>query len=209
VQDNDNLRAEKSISGQDLANNLVINYGIDLPFGHGQTYLSSISGAANAVIGGWRVNGITTFRSGTPIALISGQGNVLTTFGIGTYGILRPNYTAGCNKSAPGSPHSAARANQWFNTSCFTQPGSYAMGNEPRVDPTMKSEGEDNFDVSINKSFDLMEQTKLKFSAEIFDLFNHAQFALPNPTLSSPGFGQVGHQLNLPRTIQLSLRLSF
>jgi hypothetical protein len=73
----------------------------------------------------------------------------------------------------------------------------------------MKSEGEDNFDASINKSFDITEHTKLKFSTEIFDLFNHAQFAEPNTNLSSPAFGQIGHQTTLPRTIQFALRLSF
>jgi hypothetical protein len=49
----------------------------------------------------------------------------------------------------------------------------------------------------------------MKFSAEFFDLFNHAQFAEPDTGLTDPGFGQIGHQLNLPRTIQLALRVSF
>jgi hypothetical protein len=50
---------------------------------------------------------------------------------------------------------------------------------------------------------------KVKFSTEVFDLFNHAQFAIPNSNLSSPGFGRVGQQSNLPRTIQFALRVSF
>jgi len=35
-QDEYNPRAEKSVSLQDIANNLVVNYGVDLPIGHGQ-----------------------------------------------------------------------------------------------------------------------------------------------------------------------------
>ena len=205
VQDNNNLKVEKSLSQQDLANNLVINYGLDLPFGHGELYLSKVHGLADSVVGGWRVDGITTFRSGLPLALLA-QGNGLSQFGAGN---IRPNYTSGCSKSAPGSPHSAARANAWFNTACFTQPGHWAFGDEPRVDPGMRSEGEDNFDASINKSFDLTEKLKLKFSTEIFDLFNHAQFAEPNTISGAPGFGQVGHQTNLPRTVQFAMRISF
>jgi hypothetical protein len=46
VKDNTNLKVEKSLSMQDLANDLVVNYGIDLPFGHGEKYLSSINGFA-------------------------------------------------------------------------------------------------------------------------------------------------------------------
>lgn len=208
VQDNTNLKAEKSVSEQDIASNLVINYGLNLPFGRGETYLSHLPGAANAVIGGWRIGGITTFRSGVPIAVVAAS-NGLSQFGGGTYGIIRPNYTAGCSKATAGSAHSVARATHWFNTACFTQPGYFSFGNEPRVDPQMKSEGEANFDTSLSKNFDLTEKVKLKFSSEIFDLFNHAQFAAPNANLASPGFGQVGHQSNLPRTIQLALRVSF
>ena len=44
VQDFDNIGAEKSISMQDLTNNLVINYGLDLPFGKGQMFLGNSNG---------------------------------------------------------------------------------------------------------------------------------------------------------------------
>jgi hypothetical protein len=214
VQDRYNLKAEKSLSEQDVANNLVINYGLDLPFGHGELYLQKIGSAVNEIVGGWRIDGITTFRSGVPIAIVANANELSSLFGGGTppfgpgSGVIRPNYAAGCSKSVPGSPHSAARANEWFNISCFTEPGAFAFGNEPRVDPAMKTQGVDNFDVSLDKSFPIYEQMKLKFSAQFFDLFNHSQFAEPNTTLG-PGFGQVTHQINLPRTIQLALRLSF
>ncbi|MGB0123554.1 MAG: carboxypeptidase-like regulatory domain-containing protein [Silvibacterium sp.] len=205
VQDNDNLKAEKSLSQQDLAQNLVINYGLDLPFGRDQTYLANTNRFVNGVLGGWRIDGITTLRSGVPLALVA-AGNTLSQFGSGN---IRPNYTPGCNKNAPGSDHSPERANMWFNTSCFTQPGQFSFGDEPRVDPFMRSEGEVNFDTSFNKIFNIKENVKFKFSAEIFDLFNHAQFAEPNTNLSSPGFGQVSHQTTLPRTVQLAARISF
>ncbi len=203
VQDNTNLGAEKSISQQDVAHNLVINYGLDLPIGHGQAYLGNVNGALNAVIGGWRVDGITTIRSGIPIALVA-AGNGLSQFGAN---VIRPNYTSGCTETLSAPAHS--RAQEWFNTSCFTQPGFFSFGSEGRVDPVLRSDKGVNFDLSVNKTFDLTELLKLRFSTEIFDLFNHAQFAEPNTNLSSPGFGQVTHQVNLPRTIQFALRLSF
>ena len=215
VQDYDNLKAEKSISQQDVASNLVINYGIDLPVGHGQAYLGNINGVTNAIIGGWRVNGITIFRSGVPIGLLS-QGNTLSQFGAGN---IRPNYIAGCDKSLHLSNHNPLRAAQWFNTACFPEPGTVSFGNEGRVDNLLKSEGTANFDFSANKNFDITERVKMKFSTEIFDLFNHAQFASPNIVSSyvlgsgnpstQNGFGQVTHQANLPRTVQFALRFSF
>lgn len=214
-QDNYNLKAEKSLSMQDITNNLVIDYGVDLPFGRGQRYLANASRLTNSIIGGWRINGITIFRSGTPIALTA-PANILSQFGGGTApfgpgqsGIIRPDYISGCHKSGPGSAHSAARANEWFNTACFTQPGEFAFGNEPRVDPTIRSDKQANFDTVFSKYFNLPKSARLKFSGEIFNLFNHPQFALPSSEVGVPGFGEVTSQVNLPRTAQFEGRIIF
>ena len=212
VQDLYNLKAEKSVSQQDLRHNFVANYGLDLPFGHGQMFLSQINSVTNSIVGGWRVNGITTLRSGVPIALTANPNTLAQDFGGGTpgfgvgSGIIRPNYTPGCSKTVSGNR--SVRAVQWFNTSCFTQPGPFEYGNEPRVDTDLRAAGLVNFDFSANKSFNVTEQARLKFSAEIFDLFNHPQFAEPGVGLG-PSFGVVNHQSNLPRTVQLALRLSY
>ena len=212
VQDRYNLKAEKSVSQQDIRHNFVANYGLDLPFGHGQVYLSQINGVTNSILGGWRVNGITTLRSGVPMALTANANTLSEDFGGGTpgfgpgNGIIRPNYTPGCPKGVSGDH--LRKAQQWFNTSCFTQPGPFSFGNEPRVDTALRAAGVVNFDFSANKSFDITEKAKLKFSAEIFDLFNHPQFAEPGVGLG-PSFGVVNHQSSLPRTVQLALRLIF
>jgi hypothetical protein len=203
VQDYNNLKAEKSVSLQDLANNLVINYGLDLPVGRNEAYLSSINGVTNAIVGGWRVNGITTLHSGLPIGLLA-QGNTLSQFGAGN---IRPNYTEGCPRGFSAPAHS--RNLEWFNTACFTQPDTVAFGTESRVDPQLKTEGLVNFDFSANKFFNITEQLKLKFSGEIFNLFNHSEFAAPGSTLGSGNFGQVQAQANIPRTVQFALRLSY
>ncbi len=214
-QDNYNLKAEKSLSMEDIKSNLVIDYGFDLPFGHGQPYLRTMSGAANAVLGGWRVNGITIFRSGPPIALTA-PANILSQFGAGTApfgpgqsGVIRPAYTAGCNKAGQGSVHSAARAAEWFNTACFQQPGEFSFGNEPRVDPSLRGNGLANFDTVFSKSFGLPREATFKFSGEIFNLFNHPQFGLPSSLVGVPGFGEVTTQANIPRTAQFEGRITF
>ena len=216
LQDNYNTSAEYSLSEQDLANNLVINYGIDLPVGKGEHYLSNANALTNALIGGWRLNGITILKSGLPLALIA-PSNGLSTFGGGTQsfgitpgaGIIRPDLIPGCSRVLSGNPRSEARAAEYFNTSCYTQPGEFSFGDEPRVDSALRSEGNVNFDTSLSKSFNLTERVKLRFTGEVFDLFNHPQFAEPNLEVGVAGFGEVTHQLNLPRTVQLALRVTF
>jgi Carboxypeptidase regulatory-like domain/TonB dependent receptor len=213
VQDNYNVSADKSVSLQDLAQNLVINYGLDLPFGHGQMYLGNSNALVNAVIGGWRVNGITTFHSGLPIAFAT-NGNYLSNyFGSGP---IRPNILGGCVKTVSGSAQS--RANAWFNTTpnattggkgCFYNPGQFQFGNEPRVDSNVTSAGAANFDFSATKTFPLFERLTGKFSVETFNLFNRAQFGSPDSNLNDPAFGVVTRQANLPRTLQFAMRLLF
>ncbi len=94
-------------------------------------YLSHINSVANAIVGGWRVNGITTLRSGVPIALTANPNILAQDFGGGTpgfgpgSGIIRPNYTPGCSKKVSGNR--LAKAQEWFNTSCFSEPGPFSI----------------------------------------------------------------------------------
>jgi hypothetical protein len=204
VQDFTNLKAEKSLSEQDHRQNLVINYGIDIPVGRGRAYLQNMNKPADAVLGGWRVNGITTFRSGNAVPLVAGSNSLNATFGSGT---IRPNYSAGCQRVIKGAAQS--KVMEWFNTSCFTQPGSFSFGNEPRVDPAIKTAGVANYDFSASKTVNLKRETNLQFVAQFFNIFNRVQFAEPDSGLSDAAFGQVLGQANNPRQIQFALRYTF
>jgi hypothetical protein len=206
VQDNYNVRAEKSVSLQDLTHNLVINYGVDLPFGHGEMFLNGANGLVNAVVGGWRLNGITTLHSGLPVPISYNGTNYLSQyFGSGP---IRPNVVAGCNKHTSGSAQSRA-AKGWFNTACFTAPGVFSFGNESRVDPNIRGGGAANFDLSANKSFPVFDRVTGKFSVEAFNLFNRTQFGAPDSGLGDGAFGIVTSQRNLPRVLQFAARFSF
>jgi hypothetical protein len=69
VQNNNHLESEYSRSEYDIPHNLSIGYGVDLPFGKGKRFLGGATGIGNAIASGWRVNGITTFRSGVPLGM--------------------------------------------------------------------------------------------------------------------------------------------
>jgi hypothetical protein len=204
VQDNTNIHLDKSVSLQDLTHNLVINYGIDLPFGHGQRFLSGSNALVNGVVGGWRLTGITTLHSGLPVPFAAGGTNYLGYFGAGP---IRPNVVAGCNKNVGGSQQS--KINGWFNTKCFTQPGTTSFGNESRVDSQVRSSGAANWDLSANKIFPVAYGVTGKFSVEAFNLFNRTQFGAPDSTLGDGGFGYVTSQSNKARVLQIALRLNY
>jgi hypothetical protein len=71
---------------------------LDLPFGRNQKYATDLPPLANKVIGGWGLDGVTTFQNGFPINIGSG-GNGVNYYGGG----LRPNVVAGCKKATSGN----------------------------------------------------------------------------------------------------------
>jgi hypothetical protein len=206
VQDWNNLKAERSLSSQDVSQRLVISYVLDLPFGHGKKYASSVNGVAGGLVSGWGLDGITTLQRGFPLKISDGKGNSLTALSLGT-GTLRPNVLGGCDKSRSGS--AVSRLAEWFNTSCFTDAPAYGFGNETRVDATLRQQGVVNFDFAAFKKTSIGERMNIEFRAEFFNIFNHPQFGPPNGTFGGKNFGVVTNTVNLPRLIQFGLKFAF
>jgi hypothetical protein len=204
IQDNDNIAGERSLSQSDVPQRFVVSYVLDLPVGRGKALLSNLNRPADEVLGGWGVNGITTIQSGFPLA-ISAASNPLSQFGFGS---LRPNVSG--NKAITGSAQT--RVNEWFNTNAFTQPDTFSLGNEPRLDPLLRSAGIANWDFAAFKRIPITERINLQFRAEFFNLFNRVQFSPPNGSccsLNNSQFGVVTSQANTPRLVQFALRADF
>lgn len=54
------------------------------------------------------------------------------------------------------------------------------FGNAPRVDPDLRQDFVNNWDLSVSKRAGITEQVYLQFTAEFFNAFNHPRFGLPN-----------------------------
>jgi hypothetical protein len=103
----------------------------------------------------------------------------------------------------------------WFNPCSFAQAAPGELGTATRAPLS----GPDfvNTDFSLIKQFVLpREGMGLNFRVEVFNLFNHAQFATPNstgslgiPDINAPGFGSIGGTVNNPRLFQFGLKLTF
>jgi len=220
VQDWNNLRAEKSLSSQNVPQHVIISYVLDLPFGKNQKYASDLSPLANKVIAGWGIDGVTTFQNGFPINIGSG-GNGVNYYGGG----LRPNVIPGCNKKTTGSgaarvlsglTGNGAPGTGWINSACFTTPAPYTWGNEPRVDPSLQASGIDNWDFAAFKhtTFGPDEKLGFEFRVELFNTFNRVQFGPPANTLpenGTAGFGVISGQgqMNSPRLVQFAGKFIF
>jgi hypothetical protein len=211
VQDWNNLQAEYGPLSYNVPHRFVAAYVYDLPVGKGKRFLGNSTGIVDKVIGGWGVDGITTYALGFPLIFTAQPTFLSQQFGAGQ---PRPNVVPGCQKKLSGS--AVSRQHGWFNTSCFTAPSNYGFGNEPRTDSTIRTQGIANWDAAVKKSTAITEQVNLEFRAEAFNMWNRVQFGQPSALCcnnstdkSNATFGVVGAQLNLPRVVQFAMRLNF
>jgi hypothetical protein len=217
TQDNYNLKSERSRSLADYPQSLVIGYGVELPIGRSQRFLSNASGPLNTLVGGWRVDGITSMIAGEPLAFQANPNDLQLIFGGGNYlsssygvGQERPNLVPGCNRKEPGSIISRVNSGMYFNTACYVQPGNLEFGDEPRADSLLRAQGVNNYDFSLTKTTHAWERVNVIFTAQFFNIFNRVQFYPPGTSLyDGSGFGAVTLQNNIARQIQFGLRLTY
>ncbi|HXN46912.1 MAG TPA: carboxypeptidase-like regulatory domain-containing protein [Bryobacteraceae bacterium] len=194
IRDNYNLATEKSLDAADTPHSLVVSYIYELPIGKGKKVGTNFNAVANAVVGGWQVSGITSYKSGFPIAITTGDNNT-NSFG----GNQRPDLVGNPTLSNP-------TINEWFNTAAFAQPAPFTFGNAPRYMGNVRAPGLANWDIGLQKWFYLHETLKLQFRAEMFNAFNHANFYKPDGNLTDSTFGVISATLP-PRDIQFGLKL--
>src|SRR5262249_47897964 len=130
VQNPYNMRLERSLSSQDVPQRLVVSGNVDLPFGKGKHFGSSVHGAAGKVISGWVLNGIFTGQRGVPL-FVTNAANQTGSLGGGS----RPNSTG---RSANIEGPAQSRLNRWFDTSQFTATPAFTYGNVARTLPDVR-----------------------------------------------------------------------
>jgi hypothetical protein len=173
-----------------------------LPFGKGKMFGSTWGNAANMIAGGWEATVIEKATSGFPIFVIDSDNESGVNFQNNGNSLNRPNQL--CNAS-----FAQRSLSQWFYTGCFAAPDPGELGTASRT-PAV-GPGFVNTDFSLIKHFALpREGMRLDFRAEVFNLFNHAQFGQPGADFNSPAtFGVINSTVNNPRLIQGALKLVF
>ncbi len=209
-----NLRDNRSISSFDHTHALTANLVYELPFGQGKQFGASWPGVLNAIAGGWSVSGITSAISGGPFTVLLGFDRCQT---VDTP--CRPDVV-------PGKLRILGNPNQWYDPAGFSVPAAGFLGNAPRNPlrgPRLFTQ-----DIGLRKEFRFSERTRLEFRSELFNVFNHPNFAAPNNTRDPTGAGGRGDvvfadasgtpvgnagkifsTVTTSRQIQFALKLSF
>jgi len=174
---------------EDRPHHFSASASYDLPLGKGKRFAGTAGPLLDRLAGGWIVNGIFTFQSGTP----SGWGNVI--------------YYGGDVRWDP------KRIDQVFDVTRFNRNPAEQLAYNIRTLHTtfsnLRTDGINNLDFSVLKDFRIREKLKLQYRCEFFNFLNHAMFSAPDYSPTSAGFGRSTDQVNSPRTTQMALRLQW
>jgi outer membrane receptor protein involved in Fe transport len=195
-----NLAADYAQSDYNLPLANVTSLVYELPFGHSRQFLSGVSGPMNAIVGGWQISAINTSQSGTPFNLTYSPNSTqqvspqisATYRGANEY---RPDLVSG-KAITQGKGNRSANTGyvNYINLSAFVIPpakdaaGNYLspFGNAPRNPGRTPAFNETDLDV--NKRFDTpLENMKVEFRAEAYNVFNHTNLYLPGNISGSQG----------------------
>jgi outer membrane receptor protein involved in Fe transport len=198
VRNSYNLAAEKSVDVTDTPNSLVVSYNYELPFGNGKQFGHGWNRPVNAVLGGWQWSGILTAKSGLPLSINPATNNT------GGFGFnQRPDLVAGV--SPVPQDQSITR---WINPAAFAQPAAFTFGDAPRFLSNLRAPSYFNWDMGIQKWWNMTEAMRFQFRFEMFNALNHPDFFEPDTNLGDSNFGTITAAYPA-RTVQFGAKFYF
>jgi hypothetical protein len=218
VQNPYNLREERGKVAPDFRHYFAASYLYQLPFGRGRKFGANLNRLANLFAGNWDISGITAARTGEHFSTCLSFDPTNT----GTYCAWPEKIgnpydfsfnTAG--QTALGCPGGHQSLTCWYNPAAFTIPAlapgqtfAHQFGNSGNG--VLVGPDQVNFNLALLKSFDVTERNKIQFRAEVYNLANHPQFALPSNNPDAPGGASITATLpDNQREFQFALKWLF
>ncbi len=193
LTNSNNRRLDRSVSDFDTRQVLTLSYVWELP------KVRRLGLVGRQVLSNWQLNGITSFRTGNPINIVSGQDTNLD-----GNNNDRPNIVG--DPSLSGSQTREQKIAGYFNVAAFRAASTGSDGTTGRN--ILYGPGASNWTVSLFKLIEVRERQRIQFRAEFFNFFNHTNLGNPNATLSSSNFGRI-LSAGAARVIQFGLKYSF
>ncbi|HLH36101.1 MAG TPA: carboxypeptidase regulatory-like domain-containing protein [Alloacidobacterium sp.] len=191
-----NPKLSMGLSNNDVAQKFTISPIFVLPF-------DKLTSRAPWLVKGWAITDITFIDSGFPVSTNGLYDQSLR----GTSGLDNVDFSGSIKFNNPRNVDSLGR-HLWMSTQGFSVPALGSFGNRPPR--FFHGPGYNTSNMALHKDTQITERVKVQFRAEFFNVFNHAQFALPNGYLSGGSFGVIKSVLpNSQRIGQLGLKLAF
>jgi hypothetical protein len=192
----------------------------ELPVGAGKKWLTH--GLAGKMLGGWQLGWIYMYQTGLwqdpyNSSAVRFWGNDFFYGNLNDLGQLMNHSAARAQNTLEWFSPSVAYTGsgpipagfQGFDGRAASQPGTYQIRTVPRTLTALPIDGVRNWDLRVQKVFTVRERIRVQAMVQGLNLTNHTQFNGPDITPTDSAFGFVNTQRNVPRFIELSLRIQF
>jgi hypothetical protein len=209
---------ERRLSDADVPHRFVISGIWELPFGRGRKFGSSWNRAVDLFLGGWQVQGIGQLQSGRPLTI----GNVYYN---GDITKLKTDIKSENFDRSPTDTRTVFDTSGFYFTDAAVQTNGVVDPAKQRADTRIqlttnyrtlpsrfaqfRGDMLNLWDLSVSKNFAITETVKFQLRGEFLNAFNKVIFDNPNLTPTSSNFGKITGQANLPRDVQIGLKLIF
>jgi hypothetical protein len=191
----------------DVHNATHISGGYELPVGKGKRFLNG-GGWTNVIAGGWRINGLATLQSGTPLTIGC---TVTTAAGMGCDALLVPG------QGIYAGAHTLAH---WLNAAAFANPAAARTVGQTDYSPLGGAPTQavgprfHRGDITVAKRWRTTESTFIEFRAEVFNLTNTPNFGQPGTlnfgtTKTFASITTTRDSPDDPREMQFALKFYF
>jgi hypothetical protein len=200
-------------AASDVPHRVTISGIWELPFGQGRRFAAGANRFTDAFIGGWSVQAIGQLQSGRPIDL-----NARNVYINGHPASLKTDYSGDTNNPVFDISgfyfHDAAVQTNGVDDPVKQRADMrIRLANTVRYFPSktdgLRSPTLNLWDISLIKQVRLNDRVRAQFHAEFLNAFDRTIFANPNTDPTNADFGKVTSQTNLPRDIQLAIKLVF
>jgi len=173
-QDSTNVKGDYGNSDYDVRNTFSANLSYEVP---------RLEAAPHWLVGGWQLNSLLSIHGGQPFSILSPNDDSGTGEG----------YQRAVQVSDPhaGVHHQLVDGSEfWINPASYTDgPTGTFAGTSPRNQ--VYGPGYQAVDFSVFKTGTIRERVKIQFRAELFNLFNHYNFAPPLNVADGQSLGQI------------------
>jgi hypothetical protein len=192
-----NFQADRGNNNFDIRHSFNMTALYELPVGKGKKFGSSFNGPVDMLLGRWALGGVVNARSGVPIdvlmvrpdiayvdrrngavytsPVLDTNGTIYTDPVVNTPGggssrnVRRPDLVLGTNPFGSGL--------NFVNPAAFSVPAPGTFGNFSRNG--LHGPNLAQLDLTLSKRFAVTERVNFELRGEIYNIFNHANFANP------------------------------
>lgn len=201
--DNFNLALDWARGSFDRPHAFNGSFIYELPIGVGKRFGGGMPAWLNRVVGGWELGSLLIWQSGSVFTVTSGRRTT------GSTAATRANYTGDRRIGRIQRQDSGVVYFTSEQIARFSFPNAGEIGTAGRN--TFRGPRFFNTDLSVVKRIPLLwEKHMITFRAEMYNLFNNANFDNPAASLLTPQtFGRISATVGNARIMQMALRYDF